>query len=190
MCTVLGNRYAVFGEHVACPVCGRLPAKVVAEDALEAQEAALAALNQVPEAILAQLREAGSLERTAAGALGSIVSILESFLKQTFHDRVVGGDALTAGRGNVFQRPGDAAQLYRDHFGVDLPGMMGTGEWDRFCLLYCIRHLITHANGLVDQRHLDRFPGRGFVLGQRVHVALADAREAIELARRLVTAVP
>ncbi len=63
-------------------------------------------------------------------------------------------------------------------------------EWDRLCLIYGIRHLATHTNGVVDQRHLSRFPIHGFVLGQRVHVALADAREAIQFARKLVAAVP
>ena len=32
-CDSCGNRYAVFGEHIACPVCGLLPAKVIAHDA-------------------------------------------------------------------------------------------------------------------------------------------------------------
>lgn len=189
-CAQCSNRYAVFGEHVACPVCGPLRPRVMAEDALEAQEVALAALDQVPDAVLAQLREAGSLERTAAGALGSVVSILEAFLKQTFLDRVTGGGTLIVGKGNVFQRLDDAAQLYQDHLGVDLSSGMGTAEWDRLCLLYGIRHLATHANGVVDQKHLTRFPAHGFVLGQRVHITLADAREAIQLARKLVGAVP
>lgn len=189
-CAQCGNRYVVFGEHVACPACGPLPPWVVAEDALEAQEVALAALDQVPDAVLAQLREAGSLERSAAGALGSVVSILEKFLKQTFLDRVTGGDAIIARRGNVFQRLDDAAQLYRDHLSVDLQGAMGAAEWDRICLIYGIRHLATHTNGVVDQRHLDRFPGRGFVLGHRVLTTLTDARAAIQLARQLIAAIP
>lgn len=187
-CADCGNRYAVFGEHVACPVCGPLPPRVVAEDAVEAQQAALEALDHVPGAVLAQLREAGSLERTAAGALGSLVSLLETFLKQTFLDQVTGGHALIAGKGNVFQRLDDAAQLYQDHLAVDLPGAMGTAEWDRLCLFYGIRHLVTHTNGVVDQRHLDRFPGHGFVLGQRVHVTMDDACEAIQLARKIIAA--
>jgi hypothetical protein len=189
-CSRCQNRYAVFGEHVACPVCGPLPPRVVAEDALDAQEAALAALDRLPDDVLAQLREAGSLERTASGALGSVVSILETFLKQTFLDQVAGGDALIAGRGNLFQRLDDAAQLYRDHLSLDLPGALGAASWDRLSILYGIRHLATHTNGVVDQRHLTRFPSHGFVLGQRVHITLTDAREAIKLARQLVSAVP
>lgn len=188
-CASCQNRYAVFGEHVACPVCGPLPPRVVTEDALDAQEAALAALDQVPSEVLDQLREAGSLERTASGALGSVVSILETFLKKTL-DRATGGNAVIAKMGNVFQRLDDAAQLYRDHLTIDLPAGMGVPNWDRLCLLYGIRHLATHTNGIVDQRHLTRFPARGYTLGQRVTVTLPDARDAIRLARSLVAAVP
>ena len=162
----------------------------MASDALEALEATLAALDRVPADVLAQLREAGSLERSAAGTLGSVVSILETFLKRTFLDLVSRGDALVAGKGAVFQRLDDMAQLYLDHLSVNLPGTVGSLQWDRLCLLYGIRHLLTHTNGVVDQRHVDRFPGRGFVLGQRVHVTLADAREAIQLARTLISTIP
>jgi hypothetical protein len=189
-CAQCGNRYAVFGEHVACPVCGPLPPRVVAEDAIEAQQSALDALDHLPDDILAKLREAGSVERTAAGALGSVVSLLETFLKQTFLDRVTGGHALIAGRGNVFQRLGDVAQLYRDNLGVELPLAMGGADWNRLSVLYGIRHLLTHANGIVDQRHLDRFPGQGLVLGQRVHVTMSDARQALRLAGTIIAAVP
>ena len=71
-CDQCHNRYAVFGEHVACPVCGPLPPKVVALDAFDAQDAALAVFGNLPANVLGQLREAGALERTAAGTLGSV----------------------------------------------------------------------------------------------------------------------
>jgi hypothetical protein len=189
-CAGCGNRYAVFGEHVACPVCGPLPPKVVAQDALEAQEAALAVFAHVPPEVLGQLREAGALERTAAGTLGSVVSILETFLKQTFLDRVSGGDNLIAGKGNIFQRLDDAAQLYKVHLSIDLPAALGAPSWDRLCLLYGVRHLLTHTNGIVDAKHLTRFPSHGYVLHQRVSVSPDEAREAVTLARKLVDAVP
>jgi hypothetical protein len=38
-CDRCGDRYAVFGEHVACPVCGPHLPKAVATDAFDAQEA-------------------------------------------------------------------------------------------------------------------------------------------------------
>jgi hypothetical protein len=188
-CAACGNRYAVFGEHVACPACGPLPPNVVAQDALDAQEALLAVFDHIPAEVLGKLREGGSVERTAASTLGAVVSILETYMKRTFLDRVPGGDNLIAGKGNIFQRLDDTAQLFRDHCATDLPGLLGTVSWNRLRLLYGIRHLLTHANGVVDARHLTRFPDHGVVVGQRVGLALADAREALKIARNLVNGV-
>lgn len=188
-CAGCGNRYAVFGEHVACPACGPLPPNVVAQDALDAQEALLAVFDHIPAQVLGQLREAGSVERTAASTLGAVVSILETYMKRTFLDQVPAGDSLIAGKGNIFQRLDDTAQLFRDHCAIDLPGLLGAVSWNRLRLLYGIRHLLTHANGVADARHLTRFPDHGVVVGQRVGLTLADAREALKLARNLVNGV-
>jgi transcriptional regulator NrdR family protein len=189
-CDRCHNRYAVFGDHVACPACGPHPPKTMACDALDAQEVALSVVNHVPSEVLAQLRESGALEKTAAGVLGSVVGTIESFLKQTFLVRVPGGAAIIAGKGNVFQRLGDAAQLYKDHLAIDLPAVLGEPDWDRFLVLYGIRHLLTHNNGIADAKHLARFPGKGFVIGERVTVSTDDARAALHIGRRLVEAVP
>ena len=117
-CARCANRYAVFGEHIACPVCGKLPPQSIALDALDAQEAALGVFDGLPADIADTLRESGALERTAAGAVGSVVALVETFLKDTFLRRVSNGAALVAGRGNVFQRLDDSAALYRDQLGI------------------------------------------------------------------------
>jgi hypothetical protein len=188
-CDHCHNRYAVFGDHVACPVCGPHPPKTVATDALDTQDAVLSVVDHVPAEVLAQLREAGALEKTAAGVLGSVVGTVETFLKQTFLARVAGGDTLIADKGNVFQRLDDAAQLYKDHLVTDILAALGA-DWDRLLVLYGIRHLLTHNNGIVDAKHMTKFPGKGFVLGQRVTVSTADAEDALRIARQLVDAVP
>ena len=43
-CPGCGLRYAIFGEHRFCPVCGQLPALVTALDSLAAETARLDAL--------------------------------------------------------------------------------------------------------------------------------------------------
>jgi hypothetical protein len=188
-CDRCHNRYAVFGDHIACPVCGPHPPKVVATDALDAQDAVLSVVDHVPAPVLDQLREAGALEKTAAGVLSSVVGTVETFLKQTFLSRVAGGDTIIAGKGNVFQRLDESGQLYKNHLAIDIPATLGAADWDRLLGLYGLRHLLTHNNGIVDAKHVARFPGKGFVLGQRVTVSTADAKDALRIARRLIDAV-
>jgi hypothetical protein len=52
-----------------------------------------------------------------------------------------------------------------------------------------IRHLLTHNNGVVDAKHVARYPTSGLVVGQRASVSVDDALDAICLARILVAAV-
>ncbi len=188
-CERCSNRYAVFGEHIACPVCGQLLPQNIAVDGLDAHAAMLSVIEDLPPGVADKLRESGARERTAAATLGSVVAIVEHFLKGVFLARVANGEALVAGKGNVFQRPDDSATLYRSHLGIDIPARVGAAGWDRLLLLYGLRHVLTHNSGIVDARHVTRYPGSGFVLGHRVHVRIAEAREAIDLARALVTGI-
>src|SRR5450759_5208406 len=186
-CLRCRNRYAVFGQHIACPVCGPLPPKVIAEAALAAQTAILNALAQLEGTALDRLREIGAVEQTASSTLGVVVSSLEAYLKGTFNDRVTGGDQLMAGRGNVFQRLDDVAELYREHMGIDLAATLGP-DWDRLRMLYGIRHLLTHNNGIVDHRHMKRFPNFPIAIGHRVTLSVADARDAIRCGQQVLDA--
>jgi hypothetical protein len=187
-CRRCANRYAVFGEHIACPVCGPYEPKTVATDAFEALEGTLAALEDVPLEVANTLRESGAFERTAAGLLGSVVGALETFLKSTFLVKISGGEAIVKGQGNVFQRLDDTADLYRVHLKIDLPALLETG-WDELRRLYALRHLTTHNNGVVDARHVRRFPDDGYIIGQHLHVTLQDVRRALALGQRLVDAI-
>ena len=186
-CQTCSNRYAVFGQHIACPVCGPLPPKVIAGDALAAQSAILDALGQLPADAFDQLRELGSVEQTASSALGAVVSALETHLKARFNDQVADAEPLTAGRGNIFQRLDHTAELFREHLGVNLAAALGA-DWDRLRVLYGIRHLLTHNNGVVDDRHLKRFPDFPVALDHRVTVSLTDARDAIRIGHQLIAA--
>ncbi len=102
---------------------------------------------------------------------------------------MTGGDTVIAGKGNVFQRLDDTAQLFRDQCGIDIPALLGTASWERLRLLYGIRHLVTQTNGLVDAKHVARFPSHGVTVGQRVSLTFADAHDALQLARKLVNEV-
>jgi uncharacterized Zn finger protein (UPF0148 family) len=179
------NRYAIFGQHIACPVCGALPPKSVAEDALAAQSAILDALGQLEPAALDHLRELGAVDQTASSTIATVVSCLETYLRATFNDRVTGADQLTAGRGNIFQRLDDVGAIFRKHLGIELAAALGS-DWERLRVLYGIRHLQIHTNGVVDALHLKRFPKSSVALGQRVTVSLADARDAIRCGQRVL----
>lgn len=115
MCGTCGLHYAVYGEHRFCPVCGSLPASTVALDALSADRARLTVLHELPNDTLRVLRETGVLDRTYADTVENVVGTVETFAERTFHMLVPDAEEVVRGRGKVFQRLNDFADLFLEH---------------------------------------------------------------------------
>lgn len=187
-CPSCNLRYAVFGDHRYCPVSGPLDALAVALDALAAETAKLDALSAIPDDQRDALREQGMFDRIYVDVLGNVVGIVETLAKATFNTRVTNPDTITKGKGNVFQRLDDTADLYTAHLGVDLRAAPAV-TWPELLRLWAVRHVHTHNDGRVDDRYLRAVRSTTLGLGQRVLVPADDARTAITQAVALCTAV-
>ena len=183
-CPACGTRYAVFGDHRFCPVSGPLGAQAVAADALAAETAKLDALTSIPSDQYAVLREQGVFERLYVSTLASAVGIVEDLAGGLFRERVPDADTALKGKGNLFQRLDDLADLYSAHLAIDVRATPGL-DWSRMKNLWAVRHVHTHNGGHVDERFLKADPTSRLVVGQRVVVTEEDARTAVLLATAL-----
>jgi hypothetical protein len=102
-----------------------------------------------------------------------------------FRKSVTGAEGYLKGKGNLFQRLDDLADIYGTHLGLD-PRADTELAWASLQRLWAARHAHTHAGGLVDEKYLKAMSGSRLKLGQRVIVPEGDARLAIQLAARLV----
>ena len=187
-CGSCAMRYAVFGEHRFCPVCGLLPAASTATDALAAESSRLDALDKLPADVSASLREQGVLDRQYVDTIENLVGVVESLAGSVFSDRVPNAAALLKGRGNIFQRLDDLADLFATHVQTDLRQALG-GRWPKLLRTWAGRHVYAHNDGVVDERYLRAVPATTLRIGQRLPVAEVDARAAIEQVRALVDAI-
>jgi hypothetical protein len=187
-CARCGVRYAVFGEHRYCPVCGQLPALIAALDALNAEEARLDLLSELPDKTKATAREIGMLDRTYVDAIENTVAIVEATGERVFRERVDEPDNLLRGKGKIFQRLEDMADLFSDALGIDLRAAVGQ-EWLTLLEYWAARHVHTHNDGVVDDRYLHAVPSSPLRLGQRLAVSERSARHTVELARHLLSAL-
>ena len=126
-CPDCALRYAVFAEHRYCPVCGQLPALDTALDSLYAEAKRLDALADIPEATHAQLRESGVLDRTYVDTIENAVGIVETLAERAFKSHVAEADQILRGRGQVFQRLNDLADLYGTYLRIELPRLSRDG---------------------------------------------------------------
>src|SRR5260221_1539303 len=92
------------------------------------------------------------------------------------------------GKGNVFQRLDDLADLFVTHARYDVRLVVGK-RWPELVRTWAGRHVYVHKDGLVDERYVRAVPATALRLGQRLPVTEADARSAIENVRALVDAI-
>jgi len=187
-CATCGIRYAVFGDHRFCPACGRLPAIWAATGSLEAEAGRLDALDIIPPDTRAALREQGVLDRQYVDTIENVVGVVEWLARDVFFERVANAAELTKGRGNVFQRLDDLADLFSTHLSKDLPGNMGS-RWAELQCAWAGRHAYVHNDGVVDDRYIRSVPVTSLRQGQRLTVTENDARCAIDNARALVAEI-
>lgn len=188
-CTTCAVHYAVFGEHRYCPVCGLLPAEVVALDALDAEVARLDGLVHLPDEAAATLRERGVFTRLWVDTLENLVGAVEALGKAAFHAAVTDAPQRVKGKGNVFQRLDDTADLFSSAGYPDLRQVLGPAVWQRLLHVWAIRHVFTHHDGVVDGKYLAAVPGGTAQLGQRLTITEQQTRRAITDTRELCAAI-
>lgn len=181
--------YAVFGDHRFCPRCGGLPAGLVALDALAAATARLDLLAQLPGEALPALREQGVFDRIWADTLGSLVAAVETLAGAVYRATVTDAETRLRGKGNIFQRLDDAADLFAAAGNDDLRTLLDPALWQRLCTAWAIRHVHTHNDGIVDAKFLTRVPASSARIGQRVGVTEQLCRQAIDDTEELIRAL-
>ncbi|MEU8007899.1 hypothetical protein AB0B66_42650 [Catellatospora sp. NPDC049111] len=178
-CAGCSLRYAVFGEHRFCPVCGRLPAMVVAMDALGAETTRLDGLAQLPAQVAASLREQGVFTRLWVDTLENLVSVVETLGSAVFRDAVQDAEQRLNGKGNIFQRLDHTAVLFVDAGYPDLRTVVAPACWQRLVEFRAARHVFTHNDGLVDAKYLAKVPASMAKVGQRLTITEDVCRQAI-----------
>lgn len=128
------------------------------------------------------------LDRTYADAIENVVGIVEAMAERAFRAMVPTAEQVLKGKGKVFQRLDDFANLFHAEGGIDLRGELG-GAWTEMTTIWAARHVFTHCDGIVDAKYLQAVPASGLYVGQRLRVTDQLARTAIRDAEALCRVV-
>jgi hypothetical protein len=181
-------RYAVFGDHRFCPVCGLLPPLVVALDALGAETIRLDVLADLtPDAAVA-LGESGVLDRTYVDTIENVVGIVEAMAGGVFRAAVPDAEAVLKGKGRIFQRLDDLADLFQTEITLDLRAAVEP-SWADLIEAWAARHVFTHCDGIVDTKYRTAVPSTPLRIGQRLRIRERHSRNTLALAERLCRAI-
>ena len=178
-CPECSLHYAVFAEHRFCPQCGQLAPGQIALDALAADRARLDAFAQLPRDAAAALREQGVFDRLWIDTMENIVGVVEALASAHYNALVQDAALRLRGKGNIFQRLPDTADLFADAGLQDLRAKVDAATWSRLEKVWAARHVFTHNDGIVDAKYLERSPQSGMRIGQRLSLSDALCREAL-----------
>ncbi len=181
-------RYAVFGDHRFCPVCGLLPPLVAALDALAAEIVRLDVLADLEPSATAAMRESGVLDRTYVDTIENLVGIVDAMAERVFRAAVPEPDVVLKGKGRIFQRLDDLADLFQVELSIDLRTALGA-DWKRLLEVWAARHVFTHGDGIVDAKYRAAVPTTSLKIGQRLRVSEDYSRAALTAGERLCRAI-
>jgi hypothetical protein len=185
-CQACEEVVAVYGLAIYCPNCGRLAPAQQFGELIRMHRDGLGALDALPQEVKRGLAESGVLGANYENTIKDGFGALETFLKARFEADAP--DIPLQGKGNVFQRLDDAAGLYREHLGIDLPALLGTDGWEHLNQVAAMRHVLVHNAGIVDARFLDRLPKWPQQTGQRIQIKKSDASGFVTLLEHVAAA--
>lgn len=188
-CEMCARNAAVYGAATFCPYCGPRPVSGRVLDELEAQRLTLSVFDQLPPNVHEEARAAGVIDGLAADTIKNVVTLFEQLCRETFAALVPPAfDVLKKQkeRSNVFQNLDDAARLFASHTSLSLHALVNAATWERLRVAFAKRHVLTHANGIVDQRFLDQVPHSPLKVGQRLVITRREAQQALDDLQTLV----
>lgn len=188
-CSTCQTNYAVFSEHRYCPVCGQLPAASVAFDALQADTARLDALEALPSDTKAGLRELGVFTRNWIDTVENVVGVVEALASSLFRAATPNADSLLNGKGAIFQRLDNMADLIVTAGFSDPRTTLDAQTWQRLLETWAARHIFTHNDGIVDEKYLTKVPSSSAQVGQRLVPTDAMCRQALDDTKSLCNAL-
>jgi hypothetical protein len=111
--------------------------------------------------------------------LENLVGVVETLAAAVFHAAAPDAAARVKGKGNVFQRLDDTADLFTAAGYPELRTLLDAATWQRLQEVWATRHLYTHNDGVVDSKYLAKVPSCPARLGQRLTITETMCRRAI-----------
>jgi len=179
-CEVCGCRYSYIGSAFFCPCCGHNSAVGTFRQTLVGVRLAASSVAQLRAALPIDDAEIIALHLREKG-MSDVVTALQRLgerLWETLPGRVL------ASR-NVFQRLDDASRLWHSATGKDFTAFLNPEEMHRLRRGYQQRHLLAHAQGIVDADYIRKSGDISVSVGQKIVVTEVLLLEFVYLGERL-----
>jgi len=180
-CEECNSRFAVVGSAYFCPACGHNSVLRTFSDSLRKIKAKQDSVSIIKKAL------------TAASGADDAELTCRSVIETCISDGVVAFqkycDGLYLNYGqppfNAFQRLDQGSQLWKEAIGKEYTDWITNEEFSRLQVLYQRRHLLSHNEGIVDEKYLEKSHDTKYVVGQRIVVSATDIDDLLSILKKL-----
>jgi|TARA_R110001592_G_scaffold359648_1_gene666545 RNA polymerase subunit RPABC4/transcription elongation factor Spt4 len=180
-CEKCSSRFAVIGSAYFCPACGHNSVLQTFSDSLRKIKAKKDSIPIVRQAIC-----------EASGKDDAEITC-RSMIESCLQDGVVGFQRYCEGMYepfgssslNTFQRLDQGSEYWKNAVGSGYEDWLSIDELSSLVILFQKRHLLSHSEGIVDARYIQKSKDRTYKEGQRIVVTGIDIDYLVYLVSKL-----
>lgn len=172
-CEECGTRYCVIGSAFYCPCCGYNSSTNTFEEFIKTTKAKIDNLNVIRNAI-SNKDEAERVVRTLIETIPNDLIEAIQCLSEEIYDKLPNKREIRDN--NVFQRIDESSELWKEATNSSYEDWLTSEEYEKMKKYYQQRHLLTHKNGIVDDRYIIKSNDVSYKVGERIVFNEANAK--------------
>lgn len=183
-CKECKTKYAVIGSAFFCPCCGHNSADETFDNSLKKIESKIKNLKVIRTAVESVSKD--EAETTCRSlietSLSECVVAFQRFCEVTFSKK----SPTTKLKFNAFQNLEVGGQYWKDLVNESYSDWLTAEAFTELNELFQKRHLLSHTEGIVDQKYIDKSGAKTYKVGQRIVVKEGDVLTLIKLIKTIV----
>lgn len=183
-CKECNTRYAVVGSAFFCPNCGHNSAEETFAFSILKIENKLKNIPVIRKAVEAISKD--EAETTCRSlietSLNECVVAFQRFCEISYSNKAPSKKI----KFNAFQNLDIGGEYWKELLSESYSDWLSPLEYEEVNILFQKRHLLSHTEGIVDQKYIDKSGDRVYTVGQRIVVKEKDVMRLITLVKKIV----
>lgn len=182
VCDNCNIKYAIFGSAYFCPNCGHCSYQKIHQDSDRKIRAKLSLAIQLIESNSKPDENIIVSRSLIETALNDCVITFQFSNDNLFKNRFPG----IVIRFNLFQNIDEGNAFWKQHQPKGYSDILTSGELDRIKIYFQRRHLLSHTDGMVDQKYITKTNDLTYQIGQRIVIKKEDVEDCITLITKIL----
>lgn len=183
-CKECSARYAVIGSAFFCPACGHNSAEETFDNSILKIEAKIKNISIIRKAVESISRDEAEItcRSLIETSLNECVVAFQRFCEVTFSKR----NPSEKIKLNAFQKLDVGGDYWKNLYGETYQDWLTETEYQILNQLFQKRHLLSHTEGIVDQKYINKSADTSYSIGQRIVVKEKDVLNLKDLINKIV----